>query len=184
MAVCAFMASISLHDNIVPGAVALHPNSCLPGAFLAALDGRQRAAENALAKLSRSSGLRKPPMRHGVALRLDRHAGDADLVVAGDREARPERVEAVLLGPPGRRRSCGCRARCATPTLPRAPAPRGSSAGRRHRPAARRGRRSRTPARRLATGTARRWPASRTAARPSGSQSRCGRATGAASAAP
>ena len=74
--------------------------------------------------------------------------------------------------------------RCATPTLPRARGRRGSSAGRRYRPEARRARGSRTPARRPATGRWRRWPASRTAARPSARRSRCGQASGAASAAP
>ena len=75
-------------------------------------------------------------------------------------------LKRCCIGPARTARSCGCRARCATPTPLRGPARRGSSGGRRRRPEARRGRRSRTPARRLATGTARRSPASRSTSVP------------------
>ena len=70
---------------------------------LAGLRGRKRMREGGSKALA-IVGIEEAADADRVPLRLDLHPGDADLGMASDREACPERIEAVLLGAPRRRR--------------------------------------------------------------------------------
>src|SRR5690606_28802619 len=88
----------SLSATIAAPAAPRHP---IPALILATsrLSGLRRAqrpaesAGEALAVVRVEEGADGDP----PALALDRHAGDADLLVAGDAKPGPERVEAMLL---------------------------------------------------------------------------------------